>query len=368
MNNYKGLFNKHLINRYLALTFLKSFVWVFFAFLGIIFLITLMEKVKEDVPFHVIALSIFYDLPLYFSTLLPFSILLVSMFVMWRFEKTSELIVIRSVGVSVWQFTMPLVVSVFLLGVFYTTVINPLSTRFQILNSKLAKKYGLRGNDLNFVFTKQGFWLREQSDNINSFVYCSNINQVDNRLEANDITVFQLDEKQNFLRRIEAKSGVAQNGIFKLKDVLVVNQKDKFKQDEYEYNTTLSPKKVIDNMSLPEAVSFWQLPRFINFFRKNGFPVREYEMMFARLVFLPFFLCSMLMFGIIFSLSKNVRSAKAFSKILSGIGLGFLVYFLDQIITTMGQTGSLLIVVATVSVPFLVTLTSVSFLLFTEDG
>ncbi|MDR2934103.1 MAG: LptF/LptG family permease [Rickettsiales bacterium] len=366
----KNVWQNKIINKYIAINFIKVFLYMILAFSAIIFLITLMEKIKgSNIPIQILSLNIIYDLPMYFSTLLPFSILLSTMVVMWKLEKTSELTVIRGAGISAWQFIFPIILVATFLGILYTTTISPISTYFQKQNKELERTYKIASDDLNLVFTQHGLWLKESSDYVESFVYAEEIKQIENYLNVKNMTIFQINANGRFSKRIEASSGFIKDNIIEMSDVSIITPKEKIQEFEtVAYPTSLSPKKITDNFALPESVSFWELPSMISFFNKNGFPAREYKMVYYKLLFLPIFLISMVMFGSIFTLSTNVRSAKNFAKIISGIGLGFFVYFIDQVFTAFGKTGTLPTGIAALSVPFIVIMISVFSLLMTEDG
>ncbi len=366
----KSVWQNKIINKYIAVNFAKVFLSVLLAFCSIIFLITLMEKIKgSSLPLGILSLNILYALPNYFSTLLPFSILISTMIVMWKMEKTSELTVIRGAGISAWRFIFPLILSVVFLGVFYTAAISPITTFLQKQNKELERKYKIASTDLNLVFTQHGLWLKETSDYMESFMYAEEVKQIDDYLEAKNLIIFQIGNDGRFSKRIESKDGFIKNNIIEMSDVDVITPKEKKQSFEVlSYPTTLSPKKITDNFALPESVSFWELPGMIAFFNKNGFPAREYKVVYYKLICLPVFLISMVMFGAIFSLSTNTRSTKALTKILSGIGFGFFIYFIDQIFTAFGKTGTLPAIVATLAVPLIVIMISTLSLLITEDG
>lgn len=329
-----------------------------------------MEKLRSlrSVSLGILFQSVLLETPMTIEVLLPFSVLLSTMIALWKLSKTSELIVIRSFGVSVWQFILPLLASAFFIGVVYTTAGSPLVATLQKKNSILSYKYKLsRVNPL--LFSREGLWLKESSDLTHSFINAGHVKQKNNILEVKDITILMLDNNNKFLKRIEAAEGIIADSIFKFKTVKMIEPQRPVQLFEtYDYPTNLSPKKIRENFAFPESISFWALPSFIKFFTEIGFSAKEYKMQFYRLLFIPVLLCSMVLLASIFSVSYNKRSQKLFLKLMVGIGVGFLTYFLEQVFYAMGMSGKLNIFLSIISVPLICTLISISALLFLEDG
>jgi len=359
-----------ILNKYISINFIKVFFYVLLTLSGIIFLITFLEKVKSaNIPSNILLLNILYELPTYLGTLLPFSILISSMILIYKLENTSELTIIRGSGVSVWQFITPIILISMIIGIIYTTGINPLSVHLKHVNKELEKTYKLSTTDIDLKYTNRGFWLKEQNDQSQSFVYAEEIQKKNNYLSAKYITIFELDKNKNFVQRIEAKEGNIKDNLIEMNNVNILVPAKKIQTFKtYLHPTNLSLQKLTDNFELPDAVSFWKLPQMINFFDKNGFPIRNYQITYYKLIFLPISLIAMAIFGAIFSLSTNTRDVKSPMKIIFGTGMGFIIFFMNQVFMTFGKAGTLPIIISTGSIPILIILLSILSLLTTEDG
>jgi lipopolysaccharide export LptBFGC system permease protein LptF len=56
---------------------------------------------------------------------LPFAILFAALYTFWSLVRKQELVIVRSAGLSVWQFLAPIVGVAMLAGVVHMTVLNP---------------------------------------------------------------------------------------------------------------------------------------------------------------------------------------------------------------------------------------------------
>ena len=82
---------------------------------------------RQDVTFGLVAQIAALRLPFVAMQILPFAILLGGITAFWRLTRSSELIVARAAGISVWGFLSGPVVVAVLLGTVATTIISPLS-------------------------------------------------------------------------------------------------------------------------------------------------------------------------------------------------------------------------------------------------
>lgn len=364
----------NILYKFLALHFLKSFGVVFFCIVGIIGLFSVINNtastatLTNKVPFSVLArfalLDIFYTL----NTTLPLSVLLSGILTFWRLSRTSELTVIRSIGLSVWQFITPILGVCIALGCLNMMVLSPINSALRQHVSKLKYKYEVSHSN-PLLFSQYGLWLKEKSDFTQSFINAEYIKKEGASLLGKNIVIYVTDLNNNFLRRIEAKSATLDNKNLALVDVKTISPKlmtETF--SSYDYPTSLTVDRIEENSSAPETFSFWELPGFIKFFEEAGFSARKHRSYFYTLLFMPLTLCAMLLISAIFSISPKRNQANLVLKLSGGVLMGFGMFFLDQIIRAMGASGRLPLFISSISIPFIATLLCITILLYHEDG
>ena len=154
--------------RYFGLRFLSA---VLLVFAGIFVLVVLLDYIElmrraSDIP-NVSALLVaktsFYRVPQVTERILPFCVLIGAMSCYLNLSRRLELVVARAAGMSAWQFIAPALIVALLLGVFATTVYNPIAAVLQERSKRLeAEMFG--DNPTGLQATGGGFWVRQRSD------------------------------------------------------------------------------------------------------------------------------------------------------------------------------------------------------------
>ncbi len=360
-----------ILSKYLAASFFKTFLMLSGSFMGIVFIGTFLEKFKTYTSVGIwkgLGL-IMMELPEFIHPIIPLCIVIATMMTIWKFTRSSELVIIRSTGLSVWKFMAPLMIVTFLIGCFDVMVINPASIALNKQQEVLNYRYGLSTSS-PFSLSEKGFWLKEKTDNEDYvIIYAENVKQKENKLFLQNPIIYFLDDNHQFEKRIESTNGQLYEHTFHFKNATEIIPGEKIKEmDMFELNTSLSLDKIHETLSSSDQHSFWELPALIHFFNKTGFSTRRIWEQFMNLLIFPFFAMVFVLMGGAFSLTTQPRSAKFFFRIASGTGAGFVIYFADHIVRAMASSGSMPVLLGVLTIPLLVTFIGTAFLLHLEDG
>ena len=112
----------------------------------------------KDVPFGIILNMVVLKLPYTLQEILPFAILLGGIMALTKLTRSSELVVARAAGISALQFLTPVLLAAFLIGVFVTTIFNPLSATMLSKFEQIEAKY-FRGSTSMLSVSSSGLWL-----------------------------------------------------------------------------------------------------------------------------------------------------------------------------------------------------------------
>ena len=93
-------------------------------------------------------------MPFVTERVVPFAVLVASMFCYLNLSRRLELVVARAAGVSAWQFITPALVIALLIGVGITTVYNPISATLREQSTRLEAE--LFGRDTSFRTSGSG--------------------------------------------------------------------------------------------------------------------------------------------------------------------------------------------------------------------
>ncbi|MBQ9235027.1 MAG: LPS export ABC transporter permease LptG [Alphaproteobacteria bacterium] len=336
-----------ILGRYVNKQLVFNFLAVLFIILGIIFLFEMVERLRRisgsadfGVWFAVqLAVS---RLPKTVEQVFPFVMMIAAMVTFWRLGKTNEFVVMRAAGVSVWNFLTPVCAATLIIGVINVTMINPIAAGLYGMYETLERRVDTQ-NPKAMMYSEQGLWIREATDEGNTMVLnAKKLQHEKDELLLRGVTIIELDEKTQPLRRIEAFAGVLRDGFFSLKDVRIYQAgKPVELVNDMEYKTVLDMGRIEDSFAEPEAISFWALPDVIRFYDKSGFAVQRHQMRFWSLVISPLFLVTMVLMAAVFALRPSHRAGGVIFLIVGGIIAGFSTYFMSQLVYAMGISGGL---------------------------
>ena len=333
-------------NSILGTHLIKQSVLNFLFVLGVICAIIMMFDMieilrrtsgREGVSIGFLLQYVVAKLPETVDKVIPFIVMISTMITFWKLSKTNEFVIIRASGVSIWGVLSPVLLSVFMIGVFWITIFNPFSAKMYELRDTLS--YRLSTNNPNaFLFSNKGLWIREgKENNTIAIINATNLSLKKDVLWLQDISIIEVDERTQVKRRLEAFVGTLENGELNLRDVRVYKPGQKAETiNNLMYPTDMNIQRIKDNFVDPEAISFWNLPDTIKFYEDSGFSVLRHKMRYLMLIALPFLLMSMVLVAGMFSLKASQRQGGVFWMIVFGIVTGFGVYFTSQVISAFG--------------------------------
>lgn len=362
-----------IIYRYIARNYLITLILCLLILMGLISLFDIIDLLRRtasypDITFkNVLHLACFKS-PQMIHMILPFAVLLSSLTVFWRLTKSSELVIIRASGVSVWNFLKPILLITFLVGVLDITVVNPMTTSMTQRFHQLEERFHLVKSS-SLSWSPKGFWLREIRENRPIILRASALRRQEGSLALDDFSVFELKENEILDRQIESPHAVLDKNQLTLFQAWVIEPgKSPQTVPQMQIPTSLSIEKILENFESPDTTSFWKLPEAIEFFDASGFSSLKHRAHFYSLLVSPFYLMIMVLIAAVFCLTPNNRQGKILFKIIEAIVCGFGLFFSTTVMNALGvsQTFPLFLAVlgpALVAVPL-----CVSLLLHREDG
>lgn len=299
---------------------------------------------------------------------LPFVMMVAAMMTFWRISKNNEYVIMRSAGVSVWGVLKPVFITVFLVGVINVAFFNPISAKMYEMHATLKYRFITR-DPTAMLFSSKGLWLRESADeNKVLVVQAKSLRQEKHDvLSMQDISILEMDAKNQIIRRIDGLVGELKGNIFKLRGVQIFKAGEKTQMlPSFEYKTSITLQRIKENFVDPDAISFWNLPDTIKFYERSGFKASRHQMRYLSLLSSPFLLVALVLVAALFSLTPSVRQGGVMFMIVVGVTTGFVVYFSSQVIYAFGINGYIPIWLAVWSPPVITMLVGVSLMLIKE--
>jgi lipopolysaccharide export system permease protein len=338
--------------------------------LGLMMLFEIIEFLRrtanmQHVPFSLILSMSFMKLPYLGERVLPMGILFAAIYTCWKLNKTSELVVIRSSGLSAWQFLNPLIICALLTGIFSTAVINPVSSIFLSKYQQLDRIH-FRNNANLATVSKTGVWLRQPSEQGYALIHAASFDKKDWQL--NSVTVLFFDDTDNFVRRIDSPVTYLRDGYWDIRQPLVNNKGGGLQRfDDRQIPTELTAQKIEESFADPDTISFWSIPEYIHIMETTGFPATRLYLHFHTLLAQPFLFAAMVLLAATFSLRPPRLGGVAYL-IALGVAVGFFVFFMQSILQAFGISQKIPVHLAAWSPAVISLLLGGTALLHLEDG
>ncbi|MEJ0010494.1 MAG: LPS export ABC transporter permease LptG [Alphaproteobacteria bacterium] len=328
----------------------------------------------RGLPFHIILELAMLKLPTTAEKIYPFAFLIGGMITLARLTRTSELVVARSAGVSVWQFLLPGVVMSLAMGIFFVCLANPLAAATSLRYNRIQSKY-LTHASSTLTITASGLWLRQVDEEGIGFnaqkadEYILHASSMDQKsLAWQHVVIFLFEDHVRFIGRIDADSATLSSGKWTITNAtLSAPGFEPQAVAQFDMPTQLTMAQVEDSFAPPETFSFWQLPAFISVLERSGFSALHHRLHYHSLVAMPVLLAGMLMLAAVFTL-RLPRRGRTGTLITVGLVTGFFLYFATNIIYALGAAGHLPIVLAAWAPSLLVVAFASAALLHLEDG
>ncbi len=301
-------------------------------FLNLLEISRILEKENTTLGFFLL-LSLL-KLPTIISEIIPFVVILSIAFLFKNLITNNELISIRNMGFSILDIFKPIAIAIFLFGLFILLFINPLAAKFENnFNNLTSKKYP---NMYSIKFINEGMWIKNISeDNNKNYINISKIN-LDN-MNAEEIKILNINNKFNKI--IIAEKGEIIDKIFKLQNVSILNiNNDKFEKVEF-YNLILNFDKsnIIDSILNFKFIPFYKYKKHVNNLKKFNLHSSEVSLYYLSEILKPIFLV-IIGFTVMGFSGKFKRNENFFKVLFISILIGFLIFLLKEIVTTLTIT------------------------------
>jgi lipopolysaccharide export system permease protein len=359
------------LGRYFALDFLRTVIAVFVGIFALVTVIDFVELLRRagsgsTASAWVVAETAMCRVPQLSERILPFTILIGAMVSFLRLSRRLELVVVRSAGISAWQFLAPALVVAILIGVAATMVYNPLSATLQERSKRLEPQIFGDRPSVAAATPTSSFWLRQRTDDGQSILQAKTSTSQGHQLFA--VTAYVFDQAGRFVERVEAASATLRDGFWQLDGVrLYPVDAAPETRESYDLKTSLTAEQVRETFATPESVPFWQLPGYIDAAENAGLRAAGYRLQYQKLLAQPLLLAAMVLLAAAVSL-RFFRFGGTQKMVVAGILGGFAIYVLSKVMDDLTKA-ELMSPVAAAWTPIAVGgLTGLMALLFLEDG
>jgi len=331
------------LTKYLTKNYLKTILIVSFAFTCLSIILNLFEEQNffKDHSYSNIFLPLLMSLlktPEILYTLFPFVILVSSIFVFLQLMRTNEIIPIKTAGKSNLNIIFIFSIVTFLIGILLVVGATPVTSILTAKYLEIKSSY-TKNNDYLAAITNNGIWIKEKKEKSSSLIRAKQLKN--NKLIH--ISLYQFDEKNNLIARIESENANIKTKKWRLNNVIIYRADDNNsveKIDKAVYQSAYDARSIKNIYANVNTVSFWKIQDVIKLYKKRGYSTAEYEELFQKSLAFPFFLLSMVFLAAVGIFSTGYKG-NFFYYIAFSIFSCVFVYYFNDFSKALGQTGKL---------------------------
>ncbi|MDR3165160.1 MAG: LptF/LptG family permease [Synergistaceae bacterium] len=330
-----SVFDRFILDRFILGQMLSPFLFGIMSFTVIMvagnLLFSLADLViKQGVPMSVIVRLFLYSLPAVIALTIPMSCLLAALLGFGGMSSNSELVALKSAGISFGRIVSPLALSGVLLSVFsfvLNETIVPLSARAAA--NVMQYEIALRTPPIY----RDNVFIREVSDGtLNRIVYINRV--LPKSGEMKDILIQEFAGGHIF-RIITAPTGYWEAGLWWLYNGQVFEVKENgmvemlFKFDRQKLNLDFKPSEMDKDSMEPEEMSLRELYITMRSAEKRGNNAGTLRMMFYLRIAVPWACVVLVLVGA----AVGARPQKSSSGV--GLGLSVVIVFCYYVIMSL---------------------------------
>lgn len=342
------------LNKYLYKNYIFGFLVTYSIFSILIFTGDLIEQFRKstnkDVPIDIIFQLSFYN---YFSLIfdtLAIIIFLSCIVTFIKLEKASEYTVMKSSGVKPASLIIAPTILFFIIGIFFITTMNPLTSIMYDKYEKLENQY-IKRIDKFATISSNGLWLKQDNE-IRKVSNILNAKTIEDEAKIiNDFMILEYNEIGSFTGRLDGSKASLQDGYWLMTDVIETPRySDPIFHKEFKYHTSIVHNDISNSLLSPENISLWQLNNFINLIEKLGYSAIDHKLQLYNLLILPILICSLVLLS--YSITSNMKhNDKTINIIIYSIGIIFIFYFFSNLLNALALASHVSPLIAKITLP-----------------
>ena len=331
-----------IINNYLAKEFIKVIFNMSLAFFSLGFIVNLFEEINYFKDYDVgidtpIILTLLF-VPSLIYNMFPFLMLLSGIFFFLKIKKTEEITAMKVSGMSNFSVIVVPSVLAILIGIFMITAVNPI-TSFMVKKYEATKGSFDIEKDYLAALTVNGIWIKEKNFGKNFIIKAQNLEN-ENLL---DVIIYEFDNENNFVKRIDAEYADISSLSWILKDVKIIYSNKESEEENienYTYRSMYDIKKITSLYSNLDTISFWNMKNEIKLLNDRGYSTREMRSKLQKSLAFPFFLLSMILLSGVFTLGIRVKESN-WTYVFLAIITSVLIFYFNEFSAALGNTEKL---------------------------
>ncbi|MEI7816058.1 MAG: LPS export ABC transporter permease LptG [Desulfuromonadales bacterium] len=332
----------NILDRYIAKTWLRLLMLCLSGFVGLYLVIDLIEKIPRFLRAGGVASDILeyfiWKLPEMVGRTATFSILMATLLTLGVLSRDSEIIAMRSCGISLLRISLPML-TLGLAASFFLLINAELVLPHSYARTELIDRVKIKKKGDRVTFKRNNIWFRSSSKILQAHLFEPKTQTL------SGVVIWNVDDSMNPISRIDADTAVYSGGRWLLNS----STNREFKNGAgYELNyveTVISDinLKVEDLQVLDsdaDNLSIRTLKEYAENLRRGGYQAYRYLTLMHTKIASPFAALIMVLLGIPFAL-RNSRTGGIAMGIGASVGIGFAYFMFNAVMLSYGRSGVL---------------------------
>jgi len=331
------------INRYIINEYIKSLFVVIAVMLSIILLINLLDefnffKSKKDLKFIFFIIFTILKIPNLLINLFPFIVLFGGIVFYLKIYNHNEVISLRVMGYSNIQIILIPALTSFIIGYIIVFLIVPFSSSMLRYYESLRSEYN---ETKNLVFVNEtGIWILDKNEKEKNIIRIEKISK--DFSVVNQITIYNYDSSNNFIKRIDATEGFIKDKNWQLNKVYIISTNKKNNKENYlnnyNYTSNVNISELKNVYKNTDTTSLLDINKEMMILEDKGYSTIDLRIRYQKLISFPIYLLAMSILSglMIINLGKTSNYLKYGSY---GVIISVMIYFLNDLSITIAKSG-----------------------------
>ena len=329
------IYQKYIISKFLKKFFLISLVFFCLSIiLGILEEISFLKNTNSSIflPYLLTLLNA----PITLFEIFPFIFLLSTQFFFHEIFKNNELSLFKNIGLSNLKIILVLLITTITVGILINTLYYNTSSKLKFFYTDIKNNYS---NDNKYLaaVTDSGLWLKDEINNSIMIIKANSIN--DNFL--NQVIINQFNINFKLIKIIQAEKIDVTNKLWEIYKPLITSENITTKfESNFQLNTSFDKEKINSLFSNISTLDIIELIELKEDYEKLGYSADEIRLHLLKLFSNPIFYSLMTILSAIIMLNIN-RNRSFYFYLIIGILLSVIIYYLNYMVSSLGNAGKL---------------------------
>jgi lipopolysaccharide export system permease protein len=331
-----------ILDRYIARTWLRLLALCFGGFIALYLIIDLIEKIPRFLraggAATVILQYFLWKLPEMLGRTATFSILMATLLTLGELSRDSEIVAMRSCGVSLVRIALPMLLLGFVASILLLVNAELVLPR-SYARTELIDRVRIKKKDERVTFKRNNIWFRSGSMILQAHLF------EPKTATLSGIVVWSVDSAMNPVSRIDAAEAVYREGVWQLQAATLRNFQtpagyapQAVQMMPLALDLKIEDLQVLDGDA--DNMSIRKLNEYAENLKRGGYQAYRYLTLMHTKIASPFAALIMVLLGIPFAL-KNSRSGGVAMGIGVGVGIGFAYFIVNAVLLSYGRSGAL---------------------------